>query len=223
MPKNMKNFPALLVSLENDEQCTIISIVPFMINEFKPGIYPGRFIIQPCLDTKKPETLLVGTSVHFIPQYNGDDEMPPHVVKTSCKDIAKAVVSDYLQGQMDVDEFCGPGIAWLPGKVIGSELLTKHPNLYMKLVKMQSAWFEKLVQRADNDWNRYKRHTVISENQRFACRALGLERDWLTPNSSEIPVKCPACFSQCSSQAVVCMNCRCILDKEKYDKMTFAA
>jgi len=209
--------------LAKDDVCTIVSIVPFIISEFKPGIYPGNFNIPPCLNPKQPNTLLVGTSVHFIPQFNGDDELPAHVVKTSCKEIATSVVNDYLQGQMDIDDDCHPGIYWIPGNMSGTDFASKHPLKLAEMIKFQMNWFGKLVQRADNDWNRYKRHSVISENQRFAARALNLEKDWITPNSVEATIKCPACLSRCEQAAIICPNCKCILKPEEYKKLTFAA
>lgn len=194
-----------------------------MINEFKPGIYPGRFTIQPCTDANKPEILHVGTSVYFIPQFNGEDELPAHVVKTPSYDIAKSIVNDYLSAQMDTNPECQPGIVWLDNKLTITDLMTKHRDLLQNLKKYQINWFGKLTQRADNDWNRYKRHTVISDVQRFAARALGLEKDWLTPQSHEIPVKCPSCLTSCDKAAVVCANCRCILNQARYKELTFAA
>jgi len=223
MPIPRQVTQAIPPNLENDPNSTIISIVPFLINEFKPGIYPGRFTIQPCIDANKPEILHVGTSVYFIPQFNGDDELPAHVVKTPSHDIAKSIVNDYLSAQMDTNPECQPGIAWLDGKLAIVDITTKHRNLLQDLKKYQINWFGKLVQRADNDWNRYKRHTVVSDVQRFAAKALSLERDWLTPESHEIPVKCPSCLTNCDRAAVVCANCRCILDQERYKKLTFAA
>jgi hypothetical protein len=218
--KTAQVFP---VDMMNDDVCTLVSIVPFMVSEFKPGIYPGRFVIEPCMDYRKPKILTVGTSVYFIPQFNGDDEMPAHVVKTPCKEIAAAVVNDYMHGQMDVNEECRPGLIWIAGKISSDEFIRLHPSEHITMQKRQLTWFGKLVERADNDWNRYKNHKVVSDNQRFACRALGLEREYLTPEHNEIPIKCPACQTNVVPEAIVCSNCRCILNKEKYEKLTFAA
>ena len=175
------------------------------------------------MDYRKPEILHIGTSVYFLPQYNGDEEMPAHVVKVNSREMAESLVKDYLSGQMDVNIDCKPGLSWLPGKISQQDFITKHAELHTNLQKTQLNWFGKLVERADNDWNRYKRHTVISDNQRFAARALGLDKDWLTPNHAEVPIKCPACLTNCMPTAVVCANCRCILDVEKHKKLTFAA
>jgi hypothetical protein len=223
MPRNRNVMQVFPVNLENDDVCTVISIVPFLISEFKPGIYPGRFVINPCLDFKKPEVLVVGTSVHFISQFNGDDELPSHVVKTISKEIAECIVKDYMSGQMDVDPNCHPGLTWVPGKVSSSEFVVKYAGRHTDLQKKQLTWFGKLVQRADNDWNRYKNHMVVSNNQKFAARALGLEREWLIASNIEVPIKCTACLSNCDPAAIICMNCRFVLKPEEYKKLTFAA
>ena len=224
MPRNpSRQFPVLAASIENDDVCSLVSIVPFLISEFKPGIYPGRFVINPCLDPNKPEILQVGTSIHFVPQFNGDEELPAIVVKSTCKDVATAVVNDYMSGQMDVNEECRPGLVFVPGKITSKEFAVHHVQTLLNMKKYQSNWFGMLVRHADNDWNRYKNHKVISDNQRFACLALGLEREWLTPNFEAVPIKCPSCLTNCMPQAVVCANCRCILKPEEYKKLEFAA
>jgi hypothetical protein len=218
MPRTHKQFPVLPLSLENEDPCTLVSIVPFIINEFKPGIYPGRFVIPPCMDDNTPEFLKIGASVHFVSQFNGDDELPAIVIKTTAREMAVAVVSDYMQAQMDVTEDCRPGLIWIPG---AQEEISAAEHKGMK--QKQLRWFGKLVQRADNDWNRYKNNKVISDNQRFAARALGYERDWLNPSIEEVPVKCPSCFTNVDPRAVVCANCRFVLDKKRHEEMTFAA
>ncbi len=223
MPRNRSVSQISLIDIANDDVCTLVSIVPFLISEFKPGIYPGRFVIQPCLDAARPEVLVVGTSVHFLAQYNGEDELPAHVVKTPCKDIAKSVINDYMNGQMDVNTDCRPGVCYVQDKITPPQFILKYSELHKEMKIKQNRWFGKLVERADNDWNRYKNHKVISDNQRFAARALGLEKDWLTPDHTNIPVKCPSCMTNCMPEAIVCANCRCILKPEEYKKLTFAA
>jgi hypothetical protein len=223
MPGLKKSFQMSQAGLDETDKCTLVSIVPFLISEFKPGIYPGRFVLNPCMDFNKPETLEVGQSIYFIPQFNGDEELPAHVIKTPSKEIAASVVNDYMSGQMDIDIDCRPGLCYIPGVLgkIGFPVL--HADLYQKMKKDQNAWFGKLVQRADNDWNRYKRHTVISDNQRFAAKALGMTKDWMTTESADIPVKCPSCMTNCNPKAIVCANCRCILNVEKHKTLSFAA
>jgi len=221
----MMNFSKVLpVNLENDDVVTLVSIVPFLISEFKPGIYPGRFVIPPCINTAVPCILEVGPSVHFIQQFSGgEEEMTPIVVKDIAKDIAAAILSDYFNAQMDVDGDCRPGLTAVNGRVRPEEFVVKYKAKHLKLISDQNAWFGKLVRRADNDWNRYKNHLVVSDNQRFAARALGLEKEWLTPLATEIPIKCPSCMQNCDPRAVVCSFCRCILKPEEYKKLNFAA
>jgi len=43
-----------------------VSISPSLIDEFKPGIYPGHFVIAPCLNDSKPERLVIGASEHLM-------------------------------------------------------------------------------------------------------------------------------------------------------------
>src|SRR5271169_1997275 len=155
MPRNGRTMQVMPVNLANEDVCTMVSIVPFLISEFKPGIYPGRFVIPPCLNEhgetnyKIPETLIVGTSVHFIPQFVGDDEMPSQVVKTTCKEMAESILKDYMQGQMYVTEFLRPGLIWVPGTITGPEFVKKYSETHAKMIAGQNKWFGKLVDQAD--------------------------------------------------------------------------
>ena len=49
-----------------DDISTIFSIVPFAVREFKPGLYPGSFNIEPCLNDKDPQLLKIGASEHLM-------------------------------------------------------------------------------------------------------------------------------------------------------------
>jgi hypothetical protein len=203
---------------------TLISIVPFPINENKPAIYPGRFVIPPCLNEDIPNFLEIGTSVHFIEQFNGDEKLPSIPVYTGANTMAHAIVNDYMTGQIgNVDSEARPGLACLEGKVSLAEFVTKHKDLHKQMKAQQLNWFKNLVKQADNDWNRHHNHKIIAGPQIFAAERLGLKKEWMLPSADQVPIKCPACLSNCAPEAVVCSVCRCILKSEEYKKMTFAA
>jgi hypothetical protein len=203
---------------------TLISIVPFPINEHKPGIYPGRFIIPPCLNEDVPNFLEVGTSVHFIEQINGDEKLPSIQVFTSANQMVHAIVNDYMVGQIgNVDDNARPGLVHLEGKVSLTEFITKYKKLHEDMKLKQLNWGRNLVKQADNDWNRHHNHKIIASPQIYFGNRLGLKREWMILSAEDTPIKCPSCRSNCDPEAVVCAVCRCILNEEKHKKFTFVA
>lgn len=200
---------------------TLVSIVPFPIVEFKPGIYPGFFEIPPC-KSEIPEILVISDSVYHVEI----DENRTITVKCPSEDIAKSIVDDYIVSNLaySVDEDAAPGFMYKSGEFDLPTVMIKFSGEINELKKRQLRWFGKLVEMADDDWERSRQHKFISDMQRHAAKALKLDRPWLIvpqPNTLTI-LKCPACQSIIPPEAIVCANCRCILNMEKYKTLQFA-
>jgi RNase P subunit RPR2 len=85
---------------------------------------------------------------------------------------------------------------------------------------VQENWFTELIKLADDDWNKTHQHKMITDDQRYACKALGMKRDWMVEIPKEVRLTiCPACMKDFPTGAIVCQNCRFIIDVEKYEKM----
>lgn len=201
-------------------QSTIVSLVPFPIAEYKPGIYPGFFEI-PGAKNDVPELLVIGDSVYHVEL----DENRTITVKCTSEDIARSVVSDYLVSNLaynqEADAF--PGLFWKPGAHDLASIIRNYPGDLELFRNRQLRWYRGLVELADDDWERTRQHKFISDIQRFAAKALKLERSWVViPKVGEGYIKCPACSSSVPFDAIVCSSCRCILNKEKYDALKFA-
>jgi len=202
------------------DKCTVVSIVPFpILLEEKPGMYPGRFHIPAAVGA--PQVLVVGKSKSEVPL---PGERPPLVVETPPAEVARSIVDDYVESQLAADQSARPGISWLPGEWSVEDVVRKQPQLLADLLERQRKWFVRLVEMADTDWTRYRSHRVIADFQRYACTALGLEREWNVEVKPEVllPTKCPACGSQVAEGVAVCSVCRCVLDKERYSELKFA-
>lgn len=198
---------------------TLISIVPFPIAEFKPGIYPGFFEIS-ASKNELPEVLVIGESIYHVEI----DENRTITVKCPSEDIARSVVDDYITSNLaySADDNAAPGLFWKPGEWNLSKILDGLKNELQEVKARQRRWFIKLVQLADDDWEKTQQHKFISDMQRHACKSLGLERPWIIiPKTTEGLTKCVACQSIISVDAVICPNCRCILNKSKYESMKF--
>src|SRR5438132_14196669 len=88
----------------------------------------------------------------------------------------------------------------------------------------QKNWFIKLIKLADDDWEKTRQHKFISDMQRYAAKAVGLERPWIIKPmmlEDNKVIKCLACQSPISPLAIVCPNCKFILDKEKFESLQF--
>ena len=203
-------------------KATVISIVPFVISEFKPGIYPGQFQINPSKDGI-PEVLSIGESVFFIEL----DEKRTMTVSCSAEKLAKSIVEDYMISNIgySYEEAAYPGLFWKEGSFTQKEVISKFGADLEKFKENQLRWFKKLVEMADDDWEKTRQHKCISDAQRHAAKALGMERPWiinLKLNEIKVPdLKCIACQSVVSSIAIVCPNCRCILNMAEYKKLQF--
>ena len=200
-------------------ECTIVSLVPTLIEEYKPGIYPGFFQIQPCKNDI-PQLLYVGESVYHVEI----DEDRTITVKCSPEDIAQSLIYDYISSCLAYSEEDDaiPGIFWKSGKIELGELLTKYDKDLINAKASQVKWFNKLVAMADDDWERTRQHKTISDIQRYAAKYLNLERPWIILSKTEGLIKCPACKTLIVSDAIVCATCKCIINLKAWESMKFA-
>lgn len=199
---------------------TIVSLVPFPINEFKPQMdpeyiripaaEPNSFVVFHVTDSSFPYYVGEGKSIN-IPE-------PAHR-------FAQAIVDDYRSAQIGLSEGAAPGIFFLEGRYT-KEMIKKDEALlsFVLVAKQQQIkWFENLVRLADDDWAKTRQHSLISDLQRHAARALNISRDWLfAPSLDGANIRCKACTSIVPTGAIVCPNCRCVLDEEKAKELSFA-
>ena len=195
---------------------TIVSLVPFPIKEpLKPGLLPGEFPMP--ASTGKPVLLVVDTAMR--PQYNENYNIIDFPVPAST--VAKSVVDDYIKGQMMAEGDTGPGIFWVDEKCTLAEVEVKYDKKLKEAAARQDRWFRKLVTAADDSWAQHHQHKFIMDLQRFAAKYLNFKREWV--DATEVrSVKCPACMTIVSDQAVVCFACHAILNEDKFKTIKFA-
>jgi hypothetical protein len=206
--------------IDPTDKSTVISLFPLPILEEKPGIFPGRFHIEPAGDS--PSLLVVGQSIHYV---DVGEDRPQLTVTTSSAQIAQSIVEDFIAAQLGVDDDRNvrPGITWVRGEVTPITLKTKYTDIVAGLQTAHRAWYAILVKMGDDDWQRYRKHSVISEIQRIAASKLGFtDREWLVVDNQLQHKTCPACGTSVAPVVVVCPSCRCVLDKVKYDQLAFA-
>ena len=196
---------------------TIISLVPFDIEEQKP-VYPGHFFIP---GAKEDDIeILVVENVHcfkYIDMDRGTDK-----VAIDSEELAKAIVEDYVNSQLAVrpGDNIAPGLFYIPGEHTKIEVKTKYKDIISSYKKKQVNWFEILVRMADDDWEKTRQHKIISGIQRYAARYLNLNRPWLIEPQM---TKCIACRNTVETEAIICPTCKAILKPEEYKNLQFAS
>lgn len=142
------------------------------------------------------------------------------------EETAKGVVEDYIGSMIYADPMVHPGIFWVPGELNYQQIEQKHAKELKEIRAIQDQWFTRVVEAADDEWSRAKHHRSIAPVQKLAAKALGLDREWIIQASIASTVKfnnCPACRSLVDALAVICGNCRCIINAEEYSKFHFAS
>lgn len=193
--------------------CTVVSLVPFHIYEEKPGLFPPRYEIK-ASNMKTPELLPIKTAYHYV--YLDQDRKslripdPPDLV-------AKAIVDDYVTSQLGVDENARPALFWLPDEVTPEVVVLKHKETMNWNLLLQKQWMLNVSRLADNDWNRYHQHNVVSDFQRQCAIHIGWkpeDHEWMIKPMEET-IKCPACMSPVPAGAIICAVCKNVLDAER--------
>lgn len=207
---------------EIKDQSTVFSICPMDINEFKPGIYPGTFLIPACKDETNPQRLLIEKpSVHLM--YVGGRKEPIRI-PTPSYTIAESIVRDFLDKQIFATPAAHPGICFFQGDISVTDFKTKYIEIYKELIRKQKSWYLEIIRETDRDWNKTHNLRVVSDQAKFAVKYLGLEKEWMSDEVKALDmVNCPACMSKVSPKQIICHNCKCILNKAEADKLAFAS
>lgn len=200
---------------------TIVSLLPFEFRQSAPGLYPvAEFIAPPAM---KDDFQILHVNDGWFNVYI-DHQRGNIKVHQSAEHIAKAITFDAIANkpygvELGVAE---PGIFMIEGMLSKEDIKKKHADVLGARKAMQDKWFLNLVQDADNLWNQYHNHRMISDTCRLASKMLGLEREWNVRTTVENMRSCPACTTQIPSKAIVCPACRAILDKKAAAEFEFA-
>lgn len=214
-------------------RATIISLLPWKLEEEKPGQFPEKYLIDaaPKKGDFSIEVIEDAYYLEFIPF--SDEKTPPRRVPILSTSVAQGIVDDYLRAQLATSfEFilspegpvqALPGLFWIEGGLSKQEVAEKHGNGLIQNARNMKRWFMNLVKIADDDWARYHRHNVISDKQRAAASWLALDREWNfdVMRPSEV-FNCPFCFTQLNPAAAVCFNCKQVVNAERFKALQTA-
>jgi hypothetical protein len=146
-------------------------------------------------------------------------------VRDASDEVARSIVEDFLTSQLGCSDGVHPGLFYVVGEYTAKEIVEKFSDELNQSKTVQQRWFIEICKIADNDWNRHHQHNVISDFQRKAAELLGYRKEdheWMAPSLVMSSQRCPACNISVSAGVIVCPNCRCVLDKEKYKTFEFA-
>lgn len=208
-----------------DDVSTVISILPVQIDESKPGLLPGQFIIPGVKNPLEDVEVLHVFRARF-PVYL-DENRPALIVPAPSDTVAESICRDYKVSMPGYEtEISEPGLFWSRGMIKASNVKSVLSEELEYARKKQLVWFKRLVEQADDDWGRYHMRRMISSLQRLACDVLKIPKEWnqdaeIARNIAMKP--CKFCHADIHPEAIICQYCRGIQDMARYEKEFKAA
>ena len=204
------------------DRCTIVTLIPKIITELKPTLFPGRFII-PAAKPGDYELYTVEPTSYFIPSIN--ERQPPTEVQVNSVMLAESIVKDYCIGIYEcnmTDKM--PGIFFIPGEWTRKNIqsYTDPAGKTFQVIlddakQKQKNWYMALVQSADVLWARSGGNPkTISDDSRLAAESLQLkDKPWMQDFITVSLVNCKSCGELVNPTYPVCKHCHAILDAKK--------
>ena len=202
----------------NEYIATVVTLLPRELLEEKPHLLPGSYRI-PAAEWNDIAVLHVGEGCQWIPNPLIDEGQPGASIKqvVSPREIARSLCEDYKSAHIALGEDAAPGLFWVQGRLTKNEVKKYHPEEIKKAKRQQDNWFRNLIAMADADWMKNHNMLAVSDLQRLAARCMGVKKDWVEFAITE-SIACPFCTISIPSVAIVCPNCRQILNQEEYKK-----
>lgn len=209
------------------KKVTVISTLPFVLTERKPGQIPGYYEIEAAVDKNSLGITFLGDA--WFPELVPFNEKAlPRRIDISAEKVANGIVNDYVGASLAVSHDIlpngarrVPGLFWVYGIKNEDEILKTEARKVKQAKLNTMAWFESLVKLADDTWTKFHQHIFITDLQRSAATYLGFkDREWNVDVFEQISniSSCPSCKTQVVTGAIICYNCKYILDKAEYEK-----
>ncbi len=204
------NRRRMIRSMKNPlDKCTIVSIFPVEINEFKCTIEPGRFHLAPG-SYDNPSILVVTSSSWW---KDIDIDQPMLEIPVSSIQIADSVIKDYCNGMLGCNmDDAMPGMFFALGEHNLMEIKLKYRSKLDEMKAKQDNWYRVLVRIADSLWARTAGNPlVIWDVMRIAARALNLnDKPWLKDFQQAQLVPCKYCGNLRNPLFPICGVCKAI-------------
>lgn len=191
---------------------TLVSLFPKQIVEDIPTYGPSQFVIP------AGPSVLVLPEVHTW-QYIGENRTLR--VPVPERQVAEEIVRSFTSSRVGIESGMSPALGLVEGAKNLKTVRELHPELINKLNGEQVAWFSTIVKRADDDWQKFRQHRQITDDQRMAAKALGLKREWIDVHKAEDFIECPACGTRLVKTVAICRDCGCIVNASLMTNLKF--
>ena len=204
------------------DKTTIVSIYPQEIDERKPTISPGRFVIPPG-SYENPSIVVFGPSSWW---REIDDEQPLLEIPVSSIQVADSIIKDYCNGILGCNMADAmPGLFYVPGEYTVKDIQKSYKHELDAAQTRQRNWYSILIKLADSLWARSTGNPLaINDSMRLAAKEMNLQKDWMKDFRMVDTVRCKACGGLLNPMYPVCPTCKAINDpvKAKELGLTFA-
>jgi hypothetical protein len=214
---------------------TVVSTLPWALFEPKYGLIPDLYMVPRAKKRGEIGILTVADGYHYQLIPMASDRMPPLKVVDVGEVIAESIITDYISASLAIDRtplengaVPIPGLFWVEGVYEDHKSQERDAQLKQKLklenaerihqaLQNTTAWFERLIKVADDDWAKYHQYRFITDSQRAACGWLGLQREWNFSVFEANNSLCWACKKVVNPTAIIC-SCGAILNQAEYEK-----
>jgi hypothetical protein len=191
------------------DKCTIVSIFPKEVEEVKPTIEPGKFII-PAGTLENPAILVIGSSSWW---KDYDYEQPLLEIVNSSIQVADSIIKDWCNGMLGCNMGDAmPGLFFVLGEHKAIEIKMNYKNKLDEMSAKQTNWYRVLVRLADSLWARTSGNPLaIWDEMRLAARELNLnDKPWLKDYQQAELIRCAACGGMRDPNYPICPTCKSI-------------
>lgn len=209
MTNHMRNRRMHRAPRNSLDICTVVSIFPKAVVEYKPTLEPNTWVI-PAGSMEKPGICVV-TGASWWKDY--DPDQPILEVMNSSIQIAESIVRDYCNSILGCNMSTAmPGLFFVEGKHTSEEIKIRFSLKLAEVNLRQMSWYKELVRLADSLWTRANGNPlVIWEEMKTAALALNLtEKAWLKDHQQSELVRCFACGNMRNPAYPICPTCKVV-------------
>jgi hypothetical protein len=211
--------------------CTIVSIYPSPIHDYKPTVFPSHHFID---GAKEGDfNLLVVRGASWFKEM--EEGQPILEIPVSSYQVAEAFIRDNVtNSQLAYTPGAGPGLFFVPGEYNKKTIVNastpeikneigvvttpsrNFASLLSEAEARQKRWFMEIVQLADVMWSRTNGNPLtISKDARIAAERLKLTKPWMQDFQTTDKTSCLACGQLVNPAYPICPNCKAIVNPEK--------
>ena len=205
------------------DKCTIVSVFPKKIEENKPTVFPGNYVI-PAAENGDFSLLVIEGASYY--QQSAIEKMPPTEIQINSAQLADSIVNDYLSATwLAIRGQRGPGVFWIPGAFDKKTILNyvhsdgrKFTQMRQDAENQQKRWFTEVINFADEAWARTNGNPkAIMEDARIAAEILGVSstKPWMNNVIASQLEHCPSCGEMINVSFPVCKFCHAVIDPAK--------